>query len=132
MKSISLFLVLLYSMISLGTSKLLCRAYYHDFESIEFGMFFQQAKDIETIEALNKMSKSNLFTAGEANPEIMINHMIDTLLFYRALQEAEHIHGIPPEFQNFDIQFFYSSIEAETLGKNKKFNYFKPYIELGF
>ena len=130
MKIVSLLIFLIsFSSYAFGNTK--CRGFYFDRGSIDFGILFQRARDKQILDELNKISKAQLFTGENGDSDMMLNHMIDTLLYYRALQELAGNHHVPVEFDGFDAKEFFEAIQLEAQGKNAKFNFFKQYIQNG-
>jgi hypothetical protein len=100
----------------------LCKSFYLNPVSIEFGKLFQEANDLHTLEALNEHSKNLIFALAEPDP---LDHLINTLLFYRGLARILPAEELEHQFGQKDYRFLYRFIKTETHTTNEKFNYFR-------
>lgn len=104
---------------------ILCKSFYLNPVSIEFGKLFQEANDLHTLEALNEHSKNLIFALAEPDP---LDHLINTLLFYRGLARILPAEELEHQFGQKDYRFLYRSIKTEAHKSNVKFNYFRRYL----
>lgn len=123
----ALIFIMIISSRGLAGNSVLCHAFYLKPMSIEFGLLFRKAKDIETIEALNEQSKELMF--GQESPNAL-DHLINTLLYYKALMKFLAPDQLEGKFQSEQYQIMYSAVKAEVSGSHKKFNYFRKYLLL--
>lgn len=121
-------LILLVSVRGLAGNPVLCQAFYLKPTSIEFGLLFRKAKDVETVEALNEQSKDLIFKQETPDP---LDHLINTLLYYRALERWLTPEQLESQFPKRHYRFAYFATKSETHRQHVKFNYFRRYLLVG-
>lgn len=117
--------ILLLSSGAIAGNAILCKSFYLNPVSIEFGKLFQEAKDVETLEILNEHSKDLIFANAEPDP---LDHLINTLLFYRGLERLLLPSEFEKQFGRRDYRFLYRTIKMGAHGESAKFNYFRRHL----
>lgn len=108
-----------------ASNAIICQSFYQNPTSIGYGRLFQQAKDVDTIEALNERSKDLIFAMENPEP---LDHLINTLLYYRALERVLTPYELAEQFPPKQFRFLYFTIKLEAHGESKKFNYFRSHL----
>ncbi len=120
-----LLFIMVFSSRGFAGNQILCHAFYLKPITIEFGLLFRKAKDVETVEALNVQSRDLMFS--QERPQVL-EHLINNLLFYGALKRLLTAEGLEEKFSLDRYQVMYSAVKAEAGETHRKFNYFRKYF----
>ena len=121
----ALILVYMLTQAVYASDSITCQSFYLNPTSIGYGRLFLEANDLETIESLNERSKDLIFAMENPEP---LDHLINTLLYYRALERVLTPIQLAEQFPPRQFRFLYFTIKGEAHGDSKKFNYFRSHL----
>lgn len=97
-----------------------CIGNYVEARSVHFGVLLRQARTLEELEYLNKLSAENLQFSTNGDPE---SHMLNSLIFYRRAYDLNFESVLDRELYKYIL-----NNSEKVLSTKSKYIFFKFYL----